>query len=95
MNFHVGQKVVCVSDDFVGKCGEIFPVVGGAYTIRCFDEPEPDGTTFIFLVEILNIADEYDDDDFGECSFATECFRPAVERKTDISIFTNMLKDVR
>lgn len=79
MTFRVGQKVVCVDDSR--------PVVGWAkqwlrkgniYEIRSI---EPDGD-----IHLIEIARE------SGTPFYHSRFRPIVERKTDISIFTAMLK---
>ena len=64
------------------------PVLNGIYTIRDFVPADVYGPEQIRLVEIRNPSGgrwEY------EPSFAPKRFRPAVERKTDISIFTEML----
>ncbi len=96
MTFHVGMKVVCVDDDF-GKNhnGELLPKLNQIYTIRTIEEnPFKPGNFGIRLFEIVNHMFEYDDD-FAECRFSALQFRPVVERKTDISIFTKMLNSVR
>jgi hypothetical protein len=46
----------------------------------------------LWLDEIKNPVLRYTDGDVGEIPFAAFRFRPVVERKTDISIFTAMLK---
>lgn len=88
MNFRVGQKVVCISDDWFCQHPIVFPIKGRIYTVRGKNlEPHnavsPVG---LYLVEIVNTV-------FGarENAFDAEGFRPLVEKKTDISIFTHML----
>jgi hypothetical protein len=89
MTFRVGQKVVCIdaSGGALNWGGKRRPVLGAVYTVRSVyrQEDEPEG---ILLEEIINqlhpCGDEY--------GFRARRFRPIVERKTDISIFTAMLK---
>lgn len=83
--FHVGQKVVCV--DGVWKCamdpsgnraptpGRV-PVANEVLEITRIEEHF--GVPLLGFAEILNLWDH-------------RCFRPVVERKTDISIFKAML----
>jgi hypothetical protein len=82
--FLVGQRVVCVDDhpDDFGR--EIFVKKGGVYTvIKCFDWH---GIPGVLIAE----------HDPGEAAgWLARRFRPIVERKTDISIFTAMLKPQR
>lgn len=83
MTFRVGQRVACVKvgaweTDDIGPVPAQMPVYGGVYTI---DEivPDDDGTWLRL--------------DGFDC-FAlwhARHFRPVVERKTDISLFTAML----
>lgn len=96
-DWHVGMKVVCVSDlnDHPAKCARhIVPSRGSVYTIReIFTEPRSKkfpNDPFVRLVEIVNAPQKTK---FGpyECSFHVRHFRPVQPRKTDISIFTAML----
>lgn len=93
MTFHVGQKVVCVHAfvDEVRFPTLCIPVRGGIYTIRAIIQGH-DGIRLrdgLLLEEITN--------GLGprgiEYNFNPERFRPVVERKTDISVFTEMLAD--
>ncbi len=83
MTFRVGQKLVCVNAPTGEPFGpyRAFPKLGQTYTYRgCLNEDS------IYLAEIQN--------DFGkaaEVAFYKSRFRPAVDRKTDISLFTAML----
>ena len=90
--FHVGHKVVCVHDEWGGG-GMQFPcplIKNAVYTVVSisdgmlkigFDCRET--TADVRLLEVEN-----PDPRVG---FDPARFRPAVERKTDISIFTEML----
>ena len=97
--FHVGQKVVLAfpydgqTHSAASFCGETLPSAGVVYTIREIEPPSADplGLVFIRLFEIINPSSH----EFGECAFNSQRFRPVVERKTDISIFTDMLKTQR
>ena len=84
--FHVGQKVVCIDARTpVGCTQELKP--GGIYTIADISEYW-DGIG-IRLVEIkAEQTRRYID------AFRVERFRPIVEKKTDISVFTDILDRV-
>lgn len=91
MSFHVGQKVVCVDDAYFWYPGLVQrPVRGIVYVIRaftygiCSDGSRGEG---LLLVGVQNR------NGAGglEHGFKPGRFRPIVERKTDISIFTAML----
>lgn len=90
--FQVGQRVICIDDDFHQRfpedVGTIFPVKGQIYTVRSVELTRYGPA--ITLVEIINV-DQLYEDGFGELNFLPRRFRPVVERKTDISIFTRML----
>ena len=90
MAFRVGQKVVCISAEGFIDLGEIFPVVREIYTIREIKDYH-DGICGLRLAEIVNKPKFYRGG-VTECWFASNRFRPLVERTTDISIFTAMLK---
>ena len=83
--FFVGQKVVCVR---LHKPTDSRLKVGGIYTVAAIDSQPP----------ALGI-DVVEEPAAKQPGFAPPClpfywaklFRPAVERKTDISIFTKML----
>jgi len=95
MTFRVGQKVVCVDDapKFVDqypyrrklpisvKKGEIYTISGVVLT--------PAGKIGVYLLEVKSAYPPFKDG--MERTFLPERFRPVVERKTDISIFTAML----
>lgn len=81
MTFRVGQRVVCV-DDGPHRDGTPSALRGGAiYTVhKCFQHRLGIG---VLLVEV-DLPRRF-------AGFYATRFRPAVERKTDISIFTAML----
>lgn len=83
MSFRVGQKVVCINSrgwrDHNGHFSK-GPAKGQVCLITgiaFYQNPDETG---------LELAD-FDDD------YLSICFRPVVERKIDISIFTQMLTD--
>ncbi len=82
MNFHVGQKVVCVRGSRNGrvKKGQIYTVSGHCYDLHWGPSPG------LLLCE----AKGADDDEFCRC-FIPGRFRPIVERKTDISVLERLL----
>ena len=91
--FYVGQKVVCVNGNFIDRDkhfypDDVLPVTGGVYTVReLFSRHRKPGMR---LIEIRNPLHNH----CGclmECGFHRSRFRPLIERKTDISIFTRML----
>lgn len=86
--FRIGQKVVCVNTG-KGAYGEITPVLGEVYTIREV-KMHRKGPGYR-LVEIVNAPADYAQG-VMECSFAHSCFRPVVERKTDISFAHEILR---
>lgn len=91
MSFHVGQKAVCITDDWLHPSSPIAiskPHRGGIYHVRAIDFCEIVGTNFLRFEEIVNpIVPGYR----NEPDFLADCFRPIVEKKTDISVFTAML----
>lgn len=86
MTFRVGQKVVCVDASAIQKAVPLNE--GAVYTIRTIIPLRSSVRGCgIYLVEIVNLLE------LGlEVGYFSDRFRPAVERKTDISIFTAMLK---
>lgn len=90
MAFRVGMKVVCIRTMPVGWriAGGSYPEERSVYTIRSI-LPYND-TTLLRFFEIDNSRLKASDG-FVEPGFNSKYFRPVVERKTDISIFTAML----
>jgi hypothetical protein len=82
--FHVGQKVVCVNDEYQDiRCGDTPVKRGAIYTVRkCFDFF---GESGVLVEEICNPKDR------GYHGFR---FRPVVERKTDIGFAHEILRKV-
>ena len=98
-SFHVGQKVVCVDDHF--NCGYArlvkTPIKGQVYTIRrlyTFKACTGSVVTIVHLEEIVNPVLKWDAG-VMEAGFVPRRFRPVVQRKTDISLFTSMLNPFR
>ncbi len=95
MAFHFGQKVECFRYALESHPG-IAPAdwpdhikLGGTYTIR-----DVDARAGILAVRLQEHYCEPFMTSVGmwETAFPAYCFRPITERKTDISIFTAMLK---
>ncbi len=86
--FAVGQKVVCIfghqGENKLTKNGWA-PKTGGIYTVRSIFVW---GKTYIRLEEYH---DDHNDGPWGECGWDASRFRPAIEHRTDISIFKAML----
>ncbi len=81
-NFHVGQKVVCIESEWekvIGPYDPVCPKVGQVLTI--IGMMEMGGETYIGFPE------------WHDHGYHHSGFRPVVERKTDISIFTAMLEN--
>lgn len=94
MTFQVGQKVVCIGDCTSEPVqGEVLVRKGEVYTVRGivhFNNLDGPG---LYLHEIRNPVIDTTDGRV-ERAFGIEGFRPVVERKTDISVFTEMLNNV-
>ena len=97
MTFNVGQKVVCITDDWQHSMRHLVPNVprkGSIYHVRGYDRvviaPDSVGHKYIWLCEITNPRVG-----LTEPSFLAAHFRPVIERETDISIFTAMLNPAR
>jgi hypothetical protein len=87
MTFRVGQKVVCVD---ARDCRAKELVKGNIYVVRdAGPEPFISGKYWVLLEGVFN---EYDPRFGGELGYRSSRFRPVVERKTDISIFTEILR---
>lgn len=91
MSFRVGQKVVCIAPFDSTWAGWATPQQSKTYTVRAVSmgsvaQVRDYGPWFsVLLDEIKN--PERD----GEPTFGHQHFRPLIERKTDISIFTELL----
>lgn len=87
--FHVGQKVVCIfhMPENRRRADGVYPEKNGVYVIRSIFPDPVYGRELLRFEELTNPIC-----DFGmEAGFDAAKFRPIVERKTDISIFTAML----
>lgn len=89
MNWYIGQKIVCVNDEWEAEEGVPVglvqdPIRGNIYTIRDIDTHQEDDIGFR-LEEIINPPFE----DF-ETTFNEKAFKPV--RTTSISIFAQMLE---
>ena len=95
-HFHVGQKVVCINDEFVGECFEDvphLPLKGAVYTVRSIElmtAASGEQSPIIRLVEIVNPVMPWEIGEV-EIGFVPNRFRPVTKRKTDISQFQAML----
>ena len=101
MTFYVGQKVVCIDDNFdplwkgpfsTGHI-PILPTKGSVYTIRRIlpDFPFSNSVALGILLEEIVNAEVPLIGGVQEHPFGARRFRPVVERKTDISVFTEIL----
>ena len=94
MNFYVGQKVVCVDDAARPTAGLGWSFkkpnvhIGEVYTIGGFENGG--GELGVYLLEVVSNYPPFPRSGLSR-SFYPDRFRPVVERKTDISIFTAML----
>lgn len=79
--FNIGQLVECINDDW-GRDPRPHPVKGGKYTII---RVEPPGMFATHKIPHLGF------NGFGP-AYASNHFRPITEKKTDISIFIEILK---
>lgn len=80
MAFHVGQKVVCVNDGWRLVAGpKAIAEVRKGDVLTVHSVLERGAKCFLHFREATH-------------GYDANCFRPVVEPKTDISIFTAMLK---
>ena len=95
MTFHVGQKVVCVDDgpgQLRGTRVWERPIVNGQiYTIRWVGIAPYYNRLGVRLVGVDRGPDKFNRE-WDDMPLNAHRFRPLIERKTDISIFTAMLK---
>jgi hypothetical protein len=93
MTFRVGQKVVCVDADS-GRGGWLRGEElhnNRVYTIASIGIDPSDGESVVELIEVRRLRTHRAPDGWDFSGYAARRFRPIVERKTDISIFTAML----
>jgi hypothetical protein len=92
MPFHVGQKVVCVDDKKMNAAASWsteLPTEGSVYTIRAVAIR---GEEYVRLIEFLMPSMSYRGE---EGWFSADRFSPIVERKNDISVFTEILRTAK
>lgn len=102
MTFHVGQKVVCVdtadrlsnithhADGTPYQPIDFWLTKGAIYTVRwCGIMADHD--LYPPYLGVLLVEINREDDRWLDSPFVASRFRPIVEKKTDISIFTAML----
>ena len=92
-NFRVDQKVVCIDDDWGpapmgGGQVQHWPKKDDVYTVCTIAVQGSNSKVFIRLHQVVNPKT----DEHHEAEFWAECFRPVVERKTDISVFRKLLQ---
>jgi hypothetical protein len=102
--FRVGMKVVCVDGEYSGSL--VRQTLGGdeyevpmpkretIYTIRDI-EFQSESVCAVRLEEIVNPICRSISDGVMEPNYRSTRFRPVVERKTDISLFTAMLNPTK
>ena len=93
MSFRVGQKVVCVNATVSNSFefwGYDVPEVGRVYTVTGIIPGAYGKYLAVLLAEIRNGSKHYPD-----IGYRLDRFRPLVEHKTDISVFTEMLTPKR
>jgi len=101
MTFRVGQKVVCVdASGTVTRGGIEIPDAGELevdriYTVSWVGVSPISDKPAIHLKEVSARYATSHLPDWPRIPFRAERFRPVVERKTDISIFTKMLTNKR
>lgn len=91
--FSVGMKVVCVDENWLQTPldHETLPLKGAVYTIRKISRRNRRARTGFLLEEIRNSRrPEYAD----EAHFDASHFRPVIDRKTDITLFQQIDRDV-
>lgn len=89
MTFRIGQKVEYIGPAIDGSStGQITPVPRTIYTVR--ENGSVLGVSAIRVFEIVNSPKDWGNG-FYELWMNRDYFRPLIERKTDISIFTAML----
>lgn len=94
--FFIGQKVVCINDDW-GPLSCLLlrtPRKDVVYQIRYIRKPvwtfANAADCYLLLEEIKNL-EWFGPGPDGEAAFTCDDFRPLIDRKTDISIFQQML----
>lgn len=93
MAFYVGQKVVCIDDSLALDGLRTSLRQNAVYTIRAIDPGKDcNGETGLYLQEVVDAPIRRK---FPTGAYRASRFRPVVERKTDISIFTKLLDGIQ
>jgi hypothetical protein len=88
-DFHIGQQVVCINDEFPPSWPAARPFKGQVYTIRDIVIPPDEGKVFLRLEEIILPMCALR---FVEGAFGSVRFRAC--KPTNIGVFTRMLECV-
>lgn len=96
-DFVVGQRVVCINDDFGW-----FEIDGFSIPTRCPMINEVLTVSGLIVSDTGNVCCSFEEIErrqvdgplSAEIYWEYVCFRPLIDRKTDISIFTDMLTNV-
>lgn len=99
-NFYVGQKVVCVDDnwiDFNWNYVPNKPTRGQVYTVRAVGEqaagPQDEITLMLWLCEITNEPRWWRGPRKEEAGFIVTRFRPAVDKPDVVEQFRRMCRE--
>ncbi|WP_107341840.1 hypothetical protein [Agrobacterium pusense] len=87
-NFTVGQKVVRIGGNARPNVPAVWPEIGKVYTVRGINVWDYGVLLHLHEIDNSHMVPEYSRIEPG---FQAQFFRPVIERKTDISIFTDML----
>lgn len=101
MAFYVGQKVVCVDDEDTNASGIQELQEGRIYTVLRVSRDTGDyppgpprlrSSGYVVWLAEIEVRPAVGNPD---CPFSAGRFRPVVDRKTDITVFTDMLNPSR
>lgn len=95
MMFHVGQKVVCVNDEGQSpESGQRWITKGHVYVISWvgnYRNIRRGKNAHCVRLDGIDRSGLYNGRAYHDTPFYASRFRPVIERKTDISLFTAML----
>ncbi len=90
MAFEIGQEVECIDDNWFvtvpGPAPSHFPKKGKVYVVAGIHRPCLDALHQVDHLSLAGILFHM---------FASDMFRPLLRKKTDISVFTKMLKPAK
>lgn len=95
--FHIGQEVVCIRDNYNAINWKFIPnkpIKGNTYIIRDIVNIKIFNRIGLIFEEIHNPVVNWADVGTMESPFCSTRFRPVIKRKTDISIFNEILNNV-